>query len=75
MKHNHYIPMDELIINKETQWTFTKIHLPYSEIVKAGIVMWCVNNIEGRWTMLGNNKFGFEDSSDALSFALQFGMR
>lgn len=74
MKKDLYIPMNELILNKENSWTFTSISLPYHEIAKQGVVLWCVNNLEGRWTMMGGNKFGFEDSTDALSFKLQFGV-
>ena len=68
-----YVPMNELIINKENSWTFTNIHIPYHEIAKRGIVMWCVENLQGRWTMLGGNKFGFEDGQDAVIFRMQFG--
>ena len=72
-KQNLYVPMNELILNKETAWTFTNLHIPYYEIAKQGIVLWCVENLEGRWTMLGGNKFGFEDANDALVFRMQFG--
>ena len=69
-----YVPMNELIRNKETSWTFTHINLPYAEIAKKGIVIWCVENLEGKWTMLGGNKFGFEDGTDATMFRMQFGL-
>jgi len=72
--NDHYVPMNELIKNKETQWTFTSINLPYHEIAKKGIVIWCVENLKGRWTMLGGNKFGFEDATDATMFRIQFGL-
>lgn len=72
MDKNTYVPMNELIYEKETAWTFTHINLPYHEIASKGIVMWCVENLEGRWTMLGGNKFGFEDSGDATMFRIQF---
>jgi len=36
--------------------------------------MWCVEHLEGRWTMLGGNKFGFEDPPDATMFKIQFGL-
>jgi hypothetical protein len=70
---NTYVPMNDLIKSKETAWTFTEINMPYVDIAKNGIVLWCVDNLEGRWTMLGGNKFGFEDKNDALMFKLQFG--
>ncbi len=69
-----YVPMNKLIKDKENSWTFTSINLPYHEIAKKGIVIWCVNNLEGRWTMLGGNKFGFEDPTDATMFRMQFGL-
>jgi len=69
-----YVPMNELIRDKETSWTFTNINVPYHEIAKKGIVIWCVNNLRGRWTMLGGNKFGFEDGQDATMFRIQFGL-
>jgi len=69
-----YVPMNELIRNKETSWTFTNINLSYEEISLRGIVMWCMENLEGKWTMLGGNKFGFEDSTDALNFKIRFGL-
>jgi hypothetical protein len=73
-KDDLYVPLNDLIKDKEKSWTFTNINLPYHEIAKKGIVVWCVENLEGRWTMLGGNKFGFEDASDALMFRIQFGL-
>ena len=73
MDKEKYVPMNCLILDKETHWTFTHINIPYTEIAKQGIVIWCVNNLEGRWTMLGGNKFGFEDPHDATLFRMQFG--
>ena len=72
-KPNMYVPLNELILDKETEWTFTNLNIPYHTIAERGIVMWCVNNIEGRWTMLGGNKFGFEDAGDATMFKIHFG--
>lgn len=74
MDKNMYVPMNKLFRDKETTWTFTNINMPYHEIAKKGIVIWCVNNLEGRWTMLGGNKFGFEDGEDATMFRIQFGL-
>jgi hypothetical protein len=71
---NTYVPLNQLIQDKDTSWTFTRINLPYHEIAKQGIVIWCVENLEGRWTMLGGNKFGFEDGTDATMFKIQFGL-
>lgn len=73
MQKNLYIPMNKLIENKENHWTFTYINLEYHEIAEKGIILWCVDNLEGKWTMLGGNKFGFEDASDATMFKIQFG--
>jgi hypothetical protein len=69
-----YVPLNDLIKDKEKTWTFTNINLPYHEIAKKGIILWCVEHLEGRWTMLGGNKFGFEDANDALMFRIQFGL-
>ena len=69
-----YIPMNQLIMDKEKSWTFTSISLPYHEIAKRGIVMWCNSNLVCGWTMLGGNKFGFESPEDALMFKIQFGL-
>lgn len=74
MDKNTYIPLNKLIQDKEKEWTFTNLNLPYHEIAKQGIVIWCVENLEGRWTMLGGNKFGFEDGTDATMFKIQFGL-
>lgn len=71
--NNLYVPMNELVFNKINSWTFTHINLPYAEIAARGIVMWCVENLQGPWTMLGGNKFGFENSEDATIFRMQFG--
>lgn len=68
-----YVPMNELILNKENSWTFTHINLSYTDIAVRGIVIWCVDNLQGRWTMLGGNKFGFESGEDATVFRMQFG--
>jgi hypothetical protein len=70
---DRYVPMNKLIKDKDTSWTFTSIDLSYHEIARRGIVIWCVKNLEGRWTMLGGNKFGFEDAADATIFRMQFG--
>ena len=73
MDKNTYVPMNELIRDKDTSWTFTHINIPYEEIVRKRIVLWCCENLEGRWTVLGGNKFGFEDATDATMFRVQFG--
>lgn len=70
---NLYVPMNELVKGMGNSWTFTKLDISYEEIAQAGIVVWCTQNIEGKWTMLGGNKFGFEDGQDALAFKIQFG--
>lgn len=72
-KRDLYVPMNELIMDKEQSWTFTNINMPYAEIAKREIVLWCVENLQCRWTMLGGNKFGFEDGQDATVFRMQFG--
>jgi len=69
-----YVPMNKLILDKETAWTFVSINMSYVQIAKQAIVMWCVNNLGGRWTMLGGSKFGFEDKNDALMFKIQFSL-
>jgi hypothetical protein len=74
MDKNTYVPMNELIRGKVANWTFTHINLPYPDIAKKGIVIWCVENLDGRWTMLGGSKFGFEDATDATMFKIQFGL-
>lgn len=69
-----YVPMNEMNLHKDIVWTCTHLNIPYYEIARRGIVMWCVDNLEAHWTMLGGNKFGFEDSTDALMFKIQFGL-
>lgn len=73
MDTDMYVPMNKLIMDKEKTWTFTSLNMTYADIAKSGIVMWCVDNLEGRWTMLGGNKFGFEEPQDATMFKIQFG--
>lgn len=68
-----YVPMNRLLLDKENHWTFTNLNISYPEIAGKGIVMWCIENLRGRWTMLGGNKFGFEDAEDATMFKIQFG--
>lgn len=68
-----YVPLNKLILDKEKHWTFTNLSISYPEITRQGIVMWCVENLQGRWTMLGGNKFGFEEATDATMFKIQFG--
>ena len=72
-KTDLYVPMNKIILNNMNNWTFTKIEISYKEIAKRGIILWCEEHLEGRWTMLGGNKFGFEDAGDATMFKLQFG--
>ncbi len=67
--------MNTLIMEKEKSWTFTSINLTYTEIAHRGIVLWCDENLESAWTMLGGNKFGFESAHDALMFKMQFGFQ
>lgn len=74
MTEDTYVPMNELIKDKSTVWVFTQLNIPYIDIAKYKVVMWCMENIQGRWTMLGGNKFGFEDAGDATMFKIQFGM-
>ena len=69
---NLYVPMNELIRGMGSTWTFTSLDMPYEDIAKEGIVVWCTENLESKWTMLGGNKFGFEDGGDALAFRLKF---
>lgn len=73
MDKQTYIPMNKLVYDKDTKWTFTNINLSYIDIAKRGIIIWCVKNIEKRWTMTGGNGFGFEDPYDATMFKIQFG--
>lgn len=74
MSKDLYVPMNRLILDKETSWTFTNIHLSYIEIARKGIALWCEQNAEGRWTMLGGSKFGFESGDDAVMFKIKFGL-
>jgi hypothetical protein len=73
-KTDFYVPMNDIFKSKETGWTFTQINLSYEEISKRGIVIWCVENMQDRWTMLGGSKFGFQDPTDALNFKIKFGL-
>jgi hypothetical protein len=69
-----YIPMTDAFRDKTTDWVYTTLPaLTYEQIAGRGIVLWCEENLTGRWTMLGGNKFGFEDRGDAMSFKLHFG--
>ena len=71
---DNYTPLNKVFLDKKTEWTFANLtSLTYEEISKQRIVMWCHENLEGRWTMLGGNKFGFEDAGDAMQFKIQFG--
>lgn len=69
---NLYIPMNELIRGMGGSWSFTNLDMPYEDLAKSGVIVWCIENLEGRWTMLGGNKFGFEDAGDAFAFRLKF---
>lgn len=73
VRQDMYVPMNKLIMDKEKFWTFTSLNIPYHTIAQKGIVVWCEQNLEGRWTMLGGNKFGFEEPADAMLFKIQFG--
>lgn len=66
--------MNKLVYDKETPWVFTKINSNYEKIAMDGIVLWCHQNLENRWTMLGGSKFGFESGEDAIMFKFQFGL-
>ncbi len=67
-----YIPMNRLILDKETAWIFTSVNISTEDIARMRIVKWCVENLNGRWTMLGGTKFGFESGEDALIFKINF---
>lgn len=72
---NKYIPMNRAFMDKTTDWVLTSLDISYPEITKRGIVLWCDEHLEGRWTMLGGSKFGFEDGTDAMMFQIQFGFK
>lgn len=69
-----YTPMSDAFRDKTTDWIYTNLsQLTYEQIAGKGIVLWLEENMEGKWTMLGGNKFGFEDAGDAMRFKLHFG--
>lgn len=74
MTASKYVPMNKLVYDKETPWVFTSVNLPYEEIAKKGIVLWCHENLQCKWTMLGGSKFGFESGEEAVVFKFQFGL-
>ena len=68
-----YTPINKVLEDMTTPWVFTQINLPYENIVNNGIILWCVDNIRGRWTLASQNKFGFESGEDALMFRIKYG--
>ncbi|BDR25773.1 hypothetical protein RVBP17_1840 [Pseudomonas phage sp. 30-3] len=70
----NYVQATTIFKNKNTEWTFVDLELDLSDIVNKSLVIWCDENVESKWTMLGGSKFGFEDGSEALMFKLQFGL-
>ena len=74
-KKSFYIPVHDAFRDKTVDWTYTKLgNMSFEQIARQGIVIWCEENLDGRWTMLGGNEFGFEDGQDAMAFKLQFGV-
>lgn len=74
-KESFYTSMADAFRDKTTDWTYTQLtNMTFEQIAAQGIVIWCEENLDGRWTMLGGNKFGFEDGGDAMAFKLQFGV-
>jgi len=70
-----YTPMHEAFLDKTTDWVYTSLsNLTFEEIATKGVVLWCEEHLIGRWTMLGGNKFGFEDGTDAMAFKITFGV-
>lgn len=72
VQKNLYIPMKNLVYIENKNWTYTSLNLDYVEILRRGIIIWCTDNIKGRWTIIGKDKFGFEDAGDAIMFRMQF---
>lgn len=72
---SNYVTMETAFKDKTTEWIYTSLDgMSFEEIARMGIVLWCAENLEGRWTMLGGNKFGFENGGDALAFKLMCGI-
>jgi len=72
MEENTYVPAHALY-NCSVPWTSITINHSHEEIIRREIITWCVENIRGRWTMLGSGRFGFESGEDAIVFKMRFG--
>lgn len=72
-QNNMYIPMKAQAYSENKDWVYTSLNISYIEAVRRGVFMWCVHNIKGHWTIVGDDKFGFEDGGDAVMFRMQFG--
>lgn len=71
MDRQSYVPFNET----SDKWTFTTINSIHEDIATRGIIMWCIENMEGKWTLAGQGKFGFEESIDATLFQMHFGFQ
>lgn len=53
-------------------YTIVETNLTYNEIIKSGMIVWCILNISGKWTMWSSTAFAFEDQGDAVMFKINF---
>lgn len=68
---NSYIPAKTMYLYK-ISWVIVEIDLLYDEISSAGIIKWCVDNLEGKWTILKPYVLAFEYGEEALLFKMKF---
>lgn len=68
---NSYVPANNMYIYK-ISWVMVDIDMPYSQICSSGIIQWCVDNLEGKWSLLKQNVIAFEYGEEALLFKMKF---
>lgn len=71
-----YISVDDNAFSAEHNPNWVSIESNYDTVDEWGaLIMWCIENIKGKWTILPSKMFSFENHGDALVFKIAKGAK
>lgn len=65
---SNYIPYRDLRMENTQGWVTVDLGITPIDLHKRQAVLWCINNVETGWSMLGSSTFLFEDQQVATIF-------
>ena len=68
----NYIPQYKLNSQDYISWTTIDTKGNYKKLLLSGHILWCNDNIKGKWTILNFNTIAFEYGEDALIYKINF---